>query len=200
MPVPSYGAMPLSKTFLLVRILQVVSMIIVIGIASNFVEQIVTTGIEAPKEVVGTLSVTCIATLYMAISIAFYWSQANLGLLVMSGVDSLLLIAFIVVAVTLGKPLSYLNCYRIGMASKAADAQAAYAFTVSVTQNLNSDGSNLGMGNWAGATKSNCFQSKAIWGLSIALCILFTTSCVLLPTLFYKNKKANTAPKSVEDA
>ena len=87
----------------------------------------------------------------------------------MSGVDGLLLIAWIVVAVTVGKPLSFLNCYVIGNVSKAADAHAAYAFTMSVTNNLNTMGSTLGMGNWAGATKSNCFQSKTIWGLSIAL-------------------------------
>ncbi|KAF2186739.1 hypothetical protein K469DRAFT_706732 [Zopfia rhizophila CBS 207.26] len=197
MPVPSYGAMPLSKTFLLVRVLQVISMIIIIGMTANFVSMIVSTGIEPPKEFVGTLSVACIATLYVLVSIAFYWSEANLGLFVMSGVDSLLLIAFIVVAVTVGKPLSFLNCYVIGKASQEADAAAAYAFTMSVSQNLNTMGSKLNLGNWAGATKSNCFQSKAVWGLSIGLCILFTTSCVLLPTLFYKNKKAN-APKSVE--
>ena len=28
--------------------------------------------------------------------------------------------------------------------------------------------------------------------------ILFTTSCALLPTLWYKNKKATAVPKSVE--
>jgi hypothetical protein len=104
------------------------------------------------------------------VSIGFYWAQANLGLLVMSGVDGLLLIAFIVVAVTVGKPLSFLNCYVIGKAaSTAAEAQSAYAFTMSVAQNLNTMGSNLGLASWAGATKSNCFQSKTIWGLSIAL-------------------------------
>lgn len=197
MPIPTYGAAPLSQTFLLVRIMQVISMITIVGMTANFVSEIVSTGIEPPKEFVGTLSVTCIATLYCLVSIAFYWSEANLGLFVMSGVDSLLLIAFIVVAVTVGKPLSFLNCYMIGAASEEVDAASAYAFTMSVSQNLNTMGSKLGLGNWAGATKTNCFETKAVWGLSIALCILFTTSCILLPTLFYKNKKAG-APKSVE--
>ncbi|KAF2815972.1 uncharacterized protein BDZ99DRAFT_484743 [Mytilinidion resinicola] len=199
MPIPSYGAAPLSKTFLLVRVLQVISMIIIVGITANFVSLIVSSGIEPPKEFVGTLSVTCIATLYCLVSIAFYWSEANLGLFVMSGFDSLLLIAFIVVAVTVGKPLSFLNCYVIGKASsKEAEAASAYAFTESVTANLNIVGNKLYLGNWAGATKANCFETKAIWGLSIALCLLFTTSCILLPTLFYKNKKAGAAPKSVD--
>lgn len=62
MPVPSYGAMPLSKTFLLVRIMQVLAMIIIIGITSNFVSLIVSTGVEPPKEFVGTLSVVSISS------------------------------------------------------------------------------------------------------------------------------------------
>ena len=60
MYIPSYGAMPLSKMFLLVRILQTLTMIIVIGITSNFVNMIVISGVEPPKEFVGTLCVVCI--------------------------------------------------------------------------------------------------------------------------------------------
>jgi hypothetical protein len=60
MPVPTYGALPLSKMFLLVRILQALCMIIVIGICSNFVQMIVVTGAETPKEFVGTLATVCI--------------------------------------------------------------------------------------------------------------------------------------------
>ncbi|KAH7121109.1 hypothetical protein B0J11DRAFT_56983 [Dendryphion nanum] len=198
MQIPEYGAAPLSKLFCLVRVLQVISMLVVISVTSNFVSLIVSTGVEPPQEIVGTLSITCIATLYICVSIAFYWSGANLGLFVMAGVDGLLLIAFIVIAVTVGKPLSFLNCYVIGQTSKAVDAQNAYAFVVSVAKNINTNGTGLGF--WAGATKSNCFQAKTIWGLSIALCILFTVSCTLLPALFYKNKRANAPPKSVESA
>ncbi|KAF1955103.1 hypothetical protein CC80DRAFT_112492 [Byssothecium circinans] len=200
MPIPSYGAGPISKLFLLVRIMQVISMIIIIGITANFIGNIVSTGIEPPKEFVGTISVTCIATLYIIVSIAFYWAGANLGLLVMAGVDSLLLIAFIVVAVTVGKPISYLNCYVIGKASAEVDAAYSFAFTNSVKNNLNTMGDLLSLSHWAGVTRSNCFQAKAVWGLGIALCILFTTSSTLLPALFYKNKKANAPPKSAEDA
>ncbi|OAL57318.1 hypothetical protein IQ07DRAFT_32750 [Pyrenochaeta sp. DS3sAY3a] len=198
MPIPSYGAMPLSKMFLLVRVLQAICMIIVIGITSNFVQMIVTTGVEPPKEFVGTLTVTCIATLYIMVSVGYYWSYANLGLLVMTGVDSLLLIAFIVCAVTLGKPMSFLNCYVIGRSSQEVDTQYAYAFVTAAAQNLNTSGAGLDLRHWAGVTRTNCFQAKAVWGMAIALCILFTTSCALLPTLWYKNKKP--APKAMEEA
>ncbi|KAF2755002.1 hypothetical protein EJ05DRAFT_478822 [Pseudovirgaria hyperparasitica] len=200
MPVPSYGAAPLSKTFLATRALQVVAMIGIVGMTANFVNNIVTTGKEAPKEIVGTLSITCLATLYCAISVAFFWSEANLGLLVMTGVDSLLLIAFIVCAVTVGKPLSYLNCYVIGNASAEVDAQSAWAFAMAITSNLNTMGSKLDLSSWVGATKANCLESKAIWGLCIALCILFTTSSVLLPTCWYKNRKAGAGFNKYEDA
>lgn len=57
MPVPSYGAMPLSKTYLLVRIMQVISMVVIIGITSNFIGNIVNLGVEPPKEFVGTISI-----------------------------------------------------------------------------------------------------------------------------------------------
>ena len=60
MPVPSYGAAPISKLFLLVRMMQVLSMIIIIGITANFIGNIVSTGVEPPKEFVGTISVVCL--------------------------------------------------------------------------------------------------------------------------------------------
>jgi hypothetical protein len=60
MPVPTYNAKPLSLMLLAARVLQAICMILVIGICSNFVQMIVTTGVEPPKEFVGTLSVVCI--------------------------------------------------------------------------------------------------------------------------------------------
>lgn len=198
MPVPAYGAAPLSKTFALVRILELISMIIVVGIAANFVNDIVSSGIEPPKEVVGTLVVTCLATLYCAVSIAFFWSEAYLGLFVMAGIDFLLLIAFIVVAVCLGKPVSFLNCYRLSNASNSQTAASAYTYVTSIASKLNVSGSQLSLASFAGATKANCFETKTIWGLSIALCILFSTSSFVLPTLFMKNKKAIAGPPKDE--
>lgn len=57
MPLPSYGAAPLSKTFALVRVLQVIAMIAIVGMTANFISQIVSSNIEPPKEFVGTLSI-----------------------------------------------------------------------------------------------------------------------------------------------
>jgi hypothetical protein len=108
----------------------------------------------------------------------------------MAGLDGLLCLAFVVVSVVLGKPLSFLNCAIIADATAAANAQSASAFTQSLASNLGKSGSTLGLGNWAGSTKLNCYETKAIWGLSIALCILFTCSSLILPTLWLKAKRA----------
>lgn len=112
----------------------------------------------------------------------------------MAALDSLLLIAFIVVAVSLGRPLSFLNCAIIADADTTPGS--GYAFIMSIANNLGLNGSALSLTSWVGATKGNCYQAKALWGMSIALCVLFTTSAALLPTLWYKNKKATPVVKS----
>lgn len=87
----------------------------------------------------------------------------------MTAVDFLLLIAFIVVAVCLGKPISFLNCYVVQSTSESVTASNAYTYYNSVKANLNISGSGLNLAAFAGATKANCFETKTIWGLSIAL-------------------------------
>ncbi|KAI4726567.1 hypothetical protein E4T49_05604 [Aureobasidium sp. EXF-10728] len=199
MPIPSYGALPLSETFLCIRGLSLVAMVGIVGLTANFVAAINSVGIEPPKEIVGTLSITCIATLYTLISIPFYMAQANLGLFIMTAIDGLLLLAFIVVSVTLGKPLSLLNCFAIANADAKVDAAGAAYWLQSLVQNVKQGGS-IGLYVWAGSTRVNCLETKAIWGLCIALCILFSCSCILLPTLWFKSKRAGLLPKKIEVA
>lgn len=84
----------------------------------------------------------------------------------MATFDFLLMLAFVVISVVLGKPLSYMDCSIINKASASEDAASAYVFTMSIGQNLGKDGNFVG---WTGETKSNCYESKAVWGMSIAL-------------------------------
>lgn len=145
-----------------------------------------------------TIHQTCLAALYCLISIPFFYAQGSLTLLVMTALDFALLLAFVIVSVVLGRPLSFLNCMIVDNSSAAANAQSASAFTQSLASNLNESGSILGLNNWAGSTRVNCFETKAIWGLCIALCVLFTCSSLILPTLWYKAKRAFGRPgKSV---
>ena len=200
MPAPGYGAPPLAKTFLLVRALQMLCFIIIVGVTANFVAEIVSQNEVVAKEIVGTLttvsgpptpsacfvlideSQTCIVAFYCLISIAFFWAEAKMGLLIMCIFDFLFLLAFVVVAVVLGKPLSYLNCAAIDNTSAGVDAASAFAFTQSVGQNIK--GGNFFV--WSGATKANCYEAKVqptyrdafarlivliqgVWGISIGL-------------------------------
>ena len=89
-----------------------------------------------------------------------------LPFLISTGMDSLLLIALIVVAVTVGKPLSYLNCQEIGTPD---DYSSAYNFTKALGSSLNINGGSINYNTWIGATKTICLEMKAIWGLSISL-------------------------------
>lgn len=59
MPVPSYGALPLSETFLCIRGLSLVAMVGIVGLTANFVAAINSVGIEPPRDIVGTLSIVC---------------------------------------------------------------------------------------------------------------------------------------------
>jgi hypothetical protein len=92
-----------------------------------------------------------------------------MGLFVMTGLDFALLITFIVVAVTLGKPVSFLNCARLPNSSPETTAASAAAFTSSIQDNWGKSGSSLAINVWVGATKANCYETKALWGISIAL-------------------------------
>jgi hypothetical protein len=80
----------------------------------------------------------------------------------MAGFDFLILIAWIVVSVTVGKPVSYLNCY---VPRRNRDG----SILVDLIKNLGTPGSMLTLENWSGMNTSNCFQTKAIWGFSISL-------------------------------
>ncbi|KAF2669455.1 hypothetical protein BT63DRAFT_413881 [Microthyrium microscopicum] len=180
--IPSYGAAPLSATFLGVRVLQLICLIVILGLTGNFINAMVMADHEPSREIVGTISITAIVTLYTLVSVAFYWAIANMGLYIMAGLDFFILLAWIVVSVTVGKPLSYVNCYFPG---RTTDGQVLE----DLFSNLNKPGSLLPLEAWTGMNKSNCFETKAIWGFSIALTILFATSAVLLPTLRYKHGK-----------
>ena len=114
-----------------------------------------------------------------------------LPLLVATGADSLILIACIVVACSVGKPVSYLSCPSFPTNGNTAN------FIHSLFHNVyNSHKSNTFM--WVDADKASCFEIKAIWGLSIALCVLFAFSAVVSLCLWKRTKGAAPPPKDIE--
>ena len=193
---PAFGA--LGATFKIVRALQAISLIAIIGMAANFVSDMVSNNNTASDVLVGTLSVvcppspqiwyllptqtqaltdysrsvqTCIAVLYCAITLILYLDSA-LPYILTTAFDSLILIALIVVAGVVGKPLSYLNCKVIGSNSTAESAaQLSYELSGQLHDMAKGHMSSgkVVYSNWIGASKAVCYEMKAIWGLSIAL-------------------------------
>jgi len=107
----------------------------------------------------------CIAVLYCAIPVILYFDNI-LPFPISTGIDSLFLIALIVVSVVVGKPLSYLNCVILDEISNATSS--AYDFTSALGNSLNKGGK-VNYTQWIGTSKATCLEMKSIWGLSIAL-------------------------------
>ncbi|KAK2625586.1 hypothetical protein QTJ16_004898 [Diplocarpon rosae] len=176
MPGPHYGA--LGASWIVSRALQMVCLITIIGMCSNFVNLMVNADQKPADVMVSTISVTTIAALYIIVSYILYWDSL-LNFLIPTALDAILLIAVIIVAVTVGKPLSYLDC-----AALPASGGSSSEFLTSVGKNM----SKANYWVWAGATRTTCFEMKAVWGLSIALCILFAFSSMVSMLLWKRNK------------
>ncbi|PMD61378.1 uncharacterized protein K444DRAFT_527080 [Hyaloscypha bicolor E] len=185
MPGPAFGA--LGASFTVTRAMQAICLISIIGMTANFIAEMVASNQSPPRVLIGTLSVTCIAVLYITISYILYFDSL-LPFLVSTGLDSAILIAVIVVAVTVGKPLSYLDCAAL------PSSGATSSFLDSVGINM----SKVNYWVWAGASKTTCYEMKAIWGLSIALCILFAFSGVISVCL-WRRQQMFAPGKDVED-
>ncbi|KAJ5580285.1 uncharacterized protein N7459_006270 [Penicillium hispanicum] len=183
---PCYGA--LGATFQLARIFQGCSLIAIIGMVAKFISVIVSNDATPPNILIGTISVTCIAVIYCIITAILYFDDI-LPFLPCAALDLLVLVGMIVVAVVMGKPLSYLKCSTL---ASLGDADATvYAFSSKLDSVLASISKKIDYGSWIGASKTICLETKAIWGLSIALCILFFFSCICSVCLW--RQKANTA-------
>ncbi|KDN68235.1 hypothetical protein CSUB01_09246 [Colletotrichum sublineola] len=166
---PRLGA--LGHTFTAMRAMQFVSLVAVVGMVADFISEINGADAISPPVLVGTLVISCIATLYISITYILYYDNM-LPLLLAAAADTALLIAVIVVACLLGKPLSYLNC-----AALPPKSGSTASFMASVTANIK-PGSTLNYFVWVGADQPTCYAIKAVWGLSIALCVLFAFSAI----------------------
>ncbi|KAK5100620.1 hypothetical protein LTS08_005371 [Lithohypha guttulata] len=177
----------LGATLVLSRYAQAASMIAVIGMASNFITEMISANINPPEVLLGTLSIVCIAVLYCAITVILFLDNL-LPYLINAIIDALFLIALIVVAAVVGKPLSFLNCNVIGDLNSSASS--AYSFASALSNSLVNEGGKINYSNWIGTSKSTCLQMKSIWGMSIALCV----SSVCL----WKRAKSGAAPAKGE--
>lgn len=123
--------------------------------------------------------------LYCVITYILYL-DSTLPHLLCLGSDGLLLIGLTVVAVTVGKPLSYMDCMVIG--SQTGNVKSTYSFAATMGHNVDKGFGEVKYYNWVGATKTTCLEMKSIWGLSIALCVLFAFSMISSVCLWRRSK------------
>ncbi|KAJ5096389.1 hypothetical protein NUU61_005745 [Penicillium alfredii] len=187
-----YGA--LGATFQIARVFEACSLIAIIGMTAKFISSIVNNNATPPNVLIGTISVTCIAVMYCLIT-AILFLDDILPFLACAAMDLLVLVALIVVAVVVGKPLSYLKCSAL--AELGYKDSTAYALSSHLSSYLATLSGKIDYTSWIGASKPICLETKAIWGLSIALCILFFFSA-LCSVCLWRQKKANANAKSTE--
>jgi hypothetical protein len=121
-----------------------------------------------------------------------------LPLLVTGCLDGLLLIASIVVASLVGKPLSMLNCAALPASSSfgttlfSSTASPIRSTTITKT---------LPYATFVALDQPTCYEIKAAWGLAIALCVLFAFSGLVCIGLWHRIRRdaaAATNPKDIE--
>jgi hypothetical protein len=78
----------------------------------------------------------------------------------------------------------------IGNSDAAGNAQSAVQFAQALATSLNNGDGTLMLSNWASSTRTNCLETKAVWGLAIALAVCFSVSSLILPSLWFKARKA----------
>ncbi|KAM3506880.1 hypothetical protein MY11210_007367 [Beauveria gryllotalpidicola] len=156
---PALGALGL--TFTVMRAMQFIGLVIIIGLSASFVADIVVSSYAVPPALIGTLAVACLAEVYVIISYILYWDSL-LPLLIATAADFLCLIAGIVVACIVGKPVSYLDCNAF------PDKGNTAVFLSSLFANVKRlEGNTF---EWVAPSKPSCLQLKSIWGMSVALC------------------------------
>ncbi|KAH8195796.1 hypothetical protein TruAng_010039 [Truncatella angustata] len=195
---PQLGA--LGVTFTVLRAAQFVSLLTIIGLVANFMNEIVSAQRNAPDVLIGTLVVTSTASLYIAISYILYY-DGLLPLLIAGVFDMLLMVAVIVVAATVGKPLSKLTCEALPVAGTSTIASGAQVFVASgsgVTYRSVLTKA-VDYFTYVAVDQPHCYEIKAVWGLSIALCVLFAFSTLICIGLWRRVKATSAAPaKDIE--
>lgn len=126
--------------------------------------------------------------IYVVITYILYYDNM-LPLLLTGCLDGLLLIASIVVASLLGKPLSMLNCAAIPTSSSTFFASASSLVRASVITKT------LPYSTFVALDQPTCYETKATWGLSIALCVLFAFSSLVCVGLWHRVRR-DSAPAS----
>lgn len=119
------------------------------------------------------------AFIWCALSATGY-DDSHIPFMATCGLDLAFLVPFIVLAGVLGGPLSVTTCSDIS------------TDTMSILVPLG-QGSSISYLNFVGSGRTVCYELQAVWGLTIALAILFLSSAVSALFLFLGRRKQEAA-------
>jgi hypothetical protein len=109
--------------------------------------------------------------------------------------DGALLIASIVVAALIGKPLSMLNCAALPAQTSASLTTTSLSSGVratAITKTLN-------YFTFVAVDKPTCLEIKAVWGLAISLCVLLAFSSLVCIGLWQRVRREGATTASTKD-
>jgi hypothetical protein len=189
---PQLGA--LGVTFTVMRACQFVALICVIGLCANFISEISAAERESPSELIGALTVAITAVIYVVITYILYYDNM-LAWLLTAILDGALLIASIVVAALIGKPLSMLNCAALPAQTNASLSTTAFSSGVRATAITKT----LSYFTFVAVDKPTCLEIKAVWGLAISLCVLLAFSSLVCVGLWRRVRREGGSTTNTKD-
>ncbi|KAG6086872.1 hypothetical protein E4U30_001271 [Claviceps sp. LM220 group G6] len=163
--------------FMALRALQVVALIILIGLTARHVSYMMVPGKELPKTLAATLALAILMVLYSAITfILFRMGKLRLIIPVIVG-EVFCCGCNVIVAALIGIPLRHASCHSLkNTDNKAEFLQVLYQQSgVRQFETMNAD-------------RATCIQTKAVWGLLLSLCILFSATSMQSMGLAHRQK------------
>ncbi|PHH51840.1 hypothetical protein CFIMG_005964RA [Ceratocystis fimbriata CBS 114723] len=184
----------LTSTFVTARLLQFLISVSVISLSATHISDIYSAEYTPPFILTATLVVTCISIVHVAAT-AFLYRKSLLPLLASAGGDFAVFVALIVVVAVQGNPLSSVSCSslskdRASISSYAAPSDATTS-SASGTESETGSKATLSYSLYTSASKSTCASLKALWALTITMCILFAIS-FLAQLLLWRQSRAST--------
>lgn len=107
------------------------------------------------------------------------YDDTHIPYLATFAVDMLFLVPFLVVAILLGQPLSVTTC------SDLPNEQGSVVLPLAA-----SAGQPVSYVVFSGAGRTVCYEIMAVWGLVLALCVLFATSSIAAGFLYLGKRRA----------
>jgi len=183
MQLHTYNALPVAKFFIAIRLLQLFTFTLLIGITAYFVTTITsssptttTTTATPPSETILILTLTSLSALYTLLTLPFFIAGTSRGLLFMCGLDTIWLIAYAVASVLVGRKLEGVQCMQIPNLTVATGGQGGWTGTSTLQ-------------GWTQASRVSCWVGKGAWGLCLAAIMLWTATVLVLPALFAKARR-----------